>query len=186
MPKELQLRLKAALSDLIPQILARAFFMADPEKTLDKILGEERAKERAVNYTSSFVVLTNVLGDCEMLSLPHWTGRGAEYPLRRKQPWHEGLSIIEPRPMKEAPAADGEEHGPPNPEDAHHAHIEAAAPIRMELWDKAKWSGTLFGASPILNEPPIFAPLFKDREAGEPTTERSTRGRFSGYRSCAA
>jgi hypothetical protein len=167
MPKDLQLRLRTAISDLISQILVHTFFMADPEKTLAKILGEERAKERAVNYTGSFVVLTNILGDCEMLSLAFWTGRGAEYLLRRRKAWHEGLSIIEPKPTKEASAADGKENGPPNPEDAHHAQIEAIAPIRMELWDKAKWLGTLFGASPILNEPPIIAPIFRNREAAE-------------------
>lgn len=62
MTVEAQREIKEKLFELLVAILARVFLLPDPKKLTTKLFREERALERSINFTSSFVTLGNVLG----------------------------------------------------------------------------------------------------------------------------
>jgi hypothetical protein len=63
----MQQRIKDRLFELLSHILARIAFLGDVESALTKLIRDDRAIERAVYFTSSFVTLGNVLGHSDLL-----------------------------------------------------------------------------------------------------------------------
>ncbi|HXJ19555.1 MAG TPA: hypothetical protein VMT03_04915 [Polyangia bacterium] len=161
MPPELQTKVKERLSDVIPHLIARTFIMRDVEGAMTKLFRDDRANDRAGNFTSSFVVLGNVMGDSSRLSLGAWTG-GKEYPLRRKERWD--ATLAPPSAQKAAeeadlPTLDGN--------GMSHRKIETVSPIRLALWERAGWTGAAFMRSAMMDAPPVFAPIFADAAAAK-------------------
>ncbi|MBV8330497.1 MAG: hypothetical protein JOZ61_08535 [Verrucomicrobia bacterium] len=56
------------------------------EERLRDLFGDELALERAVNFTSSFVSLGNILGYAPKTTLDAWIdGSALEYPVKRTE-----------------------------------------------------------------------------------------------------
>ena len=58
------------------------------KQTLTKLLRDDRAAQRALDFTTSFVVAGNVLGEKERCDLQSLMPESAtEFLLRRQEPW---------------------------------------------------------------------------------------------------
>ena len=173
MSLETQNQIKKRLGDLIIQVLGRICLIGDDiEKTVVKLFGDERALERAVNYTNSFIVIGNVLGDSPKTTLDSWSRlKAQDYPLKRTEEWdfQERQTKASSQEMKKrAPLAANEGEIPSSlvgMSDVRHTDIHVISLIRESLWDAADWRGTGFFHSSD-GEPPVLALMFKNGVAG--------------------
>jgi hypothetical protein len=172
MSHEVQGRLKDKMIELVPPILARVFMLGDVEQVITKLFRDELALERAINFTSGFVTLGNVLGDSPKMTISAWHNPGdRDYPLARSEEWDAS--------DRRAQVGSGAEKGlatpalaasgpPPKVRDmtrAKHTEIETISFIREVLWDQARWMGTAFGWDQNDVGPPLFALCFRNAEA---------------------
>jgi len=171
MTHEAQRQMKDKLIELLVKILAEVFVLDVSEQSLKKLFYDEHALNRAVDFTSSFVTLGNVLGYAPKTSLDAWIDVNSEdFPLKRLEEWDAAE-----RKAKDA-AADkpvskitkGTEEPPTSPWQGKtsHADMETISLIRLALWDRAQWSGTFFMWPENSEYPPMLALLFKSADAG--------------------
>ena len=172
MSGEAQQEARNKLRDLLIAVMSRVYVLKNPEDTLTKLLHDEGALERAVNYTSSFVVQGNVLGSSPKTKLSKWKeGQERHYPLSRFQPWdafeqRTTLDGTNDSPPPEFKVGKGEL--PAEMLDIHnikHTEIESITLIRDALWEPAGWSATGYATAIDDSTPPILALLFKDQQA---------------------
>ncbi len=176
---EEQRTVKERLLDMVVACICHCFFIGDPDSFIDRLFGDERAVERAVHFTSSFVVLGNVLGDCPRNSISDWMQSGAKaVPLSRNTTWDSDLRTeTAPKQKMEQPSKRGTGSPPkdlPNPEAIKHSQLKSVSLIRNPLWNRAGWSGM---ATIVFDEPyhpPYLLPVFRDA--------RAARAIFSGFR----
>jgi len=166
MSPDAQVQLRSQLSELLGTILGRAFIFPDLEESLKKLFGDDRAMERAVAFTSSFVVLGNVLGKVPRTDISRWKDSNArDYQLKREKSWDADV------PMSAPPDASAETLRPGSGSGEHitdeikagrvkHSDVQFASPIRESLWDDAGWCGNgfMFYEGKI----PILAPNFRN------------------------
>lgn len=164
-----QAEIKRRLLDLLMTAVARTMHAADVDAWLGEILGGEQAVSRAIDFTSSFVTASNVLGDEPRLSIKSWQNDGDHsYPLLREQAW-------EPSPVEFPEFSEGtdpdEVEGGAEPtrrfERRTHRDMRTYSLIREQLWNEAGWSGTVFVWTEDESEPPVLAPIFRDARAAE-------------------
>lgn len=172
MSPEVQQQVKNKLFHLLVNILAHVFFVKSVDDVVSKLFGDELALERAINFTSSFVTLGNVLGHDTKTYLAHWVQSTArDYPLRRREEWDAPKRQAEvesnsSKPRHQPSFGKGELPAElQNPVRVKHTEMETVSFIRGKLWDEASWSGTAFFMSPDASAPPIIAPIFKNRIA---------------------
>lgn len=170
--REVQMAFRRSLQELLVMLMAHAYLVPDPEKTLESLMGGERALERAVNFTGSIQTVAAVLGDEPKFPLDDWKRLEAKrYPLLRTSPW----LPKNPQPSREGSSKTGSE-GTPVPEgdalesawrSSKHSDIRVESLIRPPLWERASWYGTVFITRMDDLEPPGIALLFRNREAAE-------------------
>lgn len=149
-----QVALRSAIHNAVIQIMVHSLRIRDVKKMLAQ-LGDEEAFDRAVNFTSSFVAVGNVLGNNPPQNLGVWE-EGQLYSLRRSKQWNAG--IAEPEQLTKRSAS--------NERTVKHSEMRTVSLIREGLWDKANWLGMLFYQSQNGSELPILAPYFADAKAG--------------------
>ena len=171
MPREVQNAIKDKLIALLSYILARAFMLNDLEHTLTKLFRDERALERAINFTSSFVTTGNVLGGMPKTTISDWHESGfRDYPVVRAEEWDAAERRAKAEPDRHigkpgGTCATGEP--PPQMSDmnrAKHDEMEMVSIIRESLWDNAGWSGTAFLWSEDDSRPPALMLVFTNAE----------------------
>jgi hypothetical protein len=150
--------------------LAQTVIFKDYERNLEALFRDERVSERAVAFTSTFGRQANVLGASPKTRLASWTSEEASiYTLRRTEPWEpaesmnddeRGDDLTSPRLMQ------GAEPPPELLDLRSHEQMETVSLIRKRLWDRAGWTGTAFLTDPANVYPPVFALVFRNREAG--------------------
>ena len=160
------------ISEILVAVLARVFILKIPEETLTKLLRDEGALERAVNFTSGFVVQGNVLGSSPKTKTSSWKKSDARlYALRRSLVWdscdrRDASSHAE---GTRTPVFEAGQGKPPadisDAETVKHTDMEAISLIRESLWDRAEWSGTAYIVALDDSKPPVLALVFKDPEA---------------------
>jgi hypothetical protein len=162
--------LKTKISDLVGNVIARIVFFANFEESLDKLFGEDRALERAIAFTASFVVQGNVLGTSPPTDMSRWRDQAAkDYPLIREKAWDVGMAASGHKKQAESEpkvkggggtARDDIEQGR-----IRHSQIEMASPIREAFWNEAGWVGNGFIWFEGEGVAPIFAPIFQNEIA---------------------
>lgn len=167
---EEQAQVKDKLFNLLANVIARVVMFENPEQTMEKMFKEELALERSINFTGSFVVLSNVLGHNPKTSISNWfDSQAREYTLRRSEPWDAADRCTDPESSALRRGLTFGEGDPP--EDlvdrgrTKHKQIATVSLIRETLWNKAGWSGTAFLTAP--GYPPILALIFRDAEAAK-------------------
>ena len=172
MSLEEQGEIKEKLMEFLMVVLTRVFLHGDPEVVIKKLLKDEHAADRALNFTGSFVTLGNVLGHAPKTNITAWSQPSArEYSLRRWEEWdsnhrraRQDRSTVDLR--QELSPGEGD---PPvelrDVERAKHTEIETVSLIREVLWDRANWVGTAFLLYEADTSPPILALLFRNAEA---------------------
>lgn len=159
---EQQRDLRDRLMELLAPMLARAFFVDDAEQALVALIRDERAIERAIYFTGSFVTISNVLGDRPKHTLDQWlAGEHREFPLRRSKPWN--ADAAKP-PEKPAPKPTPGVGDPPQDlqwREAKHTEIQTVSLIQSSLWDDADWFATMFITAEGDRDLPFLAPAFR-------------------------
>ena len=172
MSVEAQEEARNKLREMLIAVLARVYVLKSPEDTLTKLLHDEGGLERAVNFTSSFVVQGNVLGSSPKTKLSKWKEDvERHYPLSRFQPWDaseqrtplEDTNDILPPELKE-----GQGEPPADLLDIQtikHTEIASISLIRGAFWERAGWSGTGYIPAIDDSEPPVLLLIFKGPQA---------------------
>ena len=131
---EVQFRLRDTIRDFVLELLARVFHFENLETLLNEIVRGERALERGLMLTTSFVTLANVLGDTRRLKLGDWISQQDQvYPL--VEPFlNQGL-----RNTSAAESSSSEQ--PSTLENFHQKRLVSQPLLYLPDWDAAGWSG---------------------------------------------
>jgi hypothetical protein len=168
-----QLQLKDKLLDIVLNILSRVFFVPDAQQLSAKLFKEQKAIERSINFTGSFVTLGNVLGHSPATHMSAWTEQSDvnDYTLTREETWDFRQDIIGSKTPHKEPQNLTLGKGEP-PQDvldgpAKHSDMVTVSLIREQLWDEARWSGTAFFEMPNPSYPAVLAPMFQNGSPAE-------------------
>lgn len=155
---------KEKLEVLLALVLARVFAHGDEAPALRQIFGEERALERAISFTSSFVTAANVLGPEPKTRLEQWLEPAdPACPLTRREAWDASDRIEAPRDQGQPPEvgpATGEQSEAFDPERFRQDEIATLSLIRESLWNEARWIGAAFVWDPA--HPPFLCLAFEN------------------------
>jgi hypothetical protein len=171
MSREMQGTIKNKLSDLLAYNMGRAFLFADGEQALVKLFRDDRAMERAVAFTSSFVTLGNVLGHSPRTDITMWSDSNARnYPLLRSDQWDAGTIAgdVGSRAAEIAASSHASRESlieTTNAGRVKHTDMGMVSLIRESLWNEAKWKGTAFSWTTGNVMPPVLAPWFENAQA---------------------
>ena len=164
-----QNQLRDEFTKVLIDIMARFFAMEFSEERLKNIIGDELALERAVNFTSSFVSLGNVLGYSPKSSIDSWVVEGqSDYPLQRSEAWDADLAVTRKvsstKPAEESAQTSNNDDWQSS---TRHDRMETVSVIRIPLWNKAKWEGVAYLWDEAKQRPPFIALAFGDSSAGQ-------------------
>jgi hypothetical protein len=151
--KEDQTKLSKAMYELTVQLIAHIVMFKDPKKELEEIMKDEKAGERSMNFTNSFVVMGNVLGHKPIFDLSEMCKDEKLYTLKRTEPLlfkHE---------------ENQDEVNELNPHELKHSEMDVVSIINAELWDQAKWSATFYLFAEDM--PPMLCIGFTDKISAE-------------------
>ncbi|HXT17128.1 MAG TPA: hypothetical protein VN706_15910 [Gemmatimonadaceae bacterium] len=164
--------LKRRMFEAMAQILAHVYFWGDDaEARLAALFDDGHALERSIDFTTSFITIGNILGHEPKTALSAWlTATDEEYSLAREEEWDAGArrARAEKAARRASRPKNAEGEAPEelrDPERTVHSKIATVSLIRMPLWERAGWSGTMFLVVPQANLPPVLAPIFKNAEA---------------------
>lgn len=161
-----QIRVKELLLDLISNFVARVFIFNDIEEQLHRMISEDQAFTRALDFTSSIFAINDLIGR-ETYSLDKWIMADSKEYTPISNTLHENIKQtknnvnIETKDFKIY-------YGTPeqfNPESINYNEIVMDDLINIPLWDKAKWKGMMFLIPYESNVPPILAPVFSDKNS---------------------
>ena len=168
--------LKRRLFDVVLHVTSLILFIPEPDKLLAKLFQDDLAPQRALDFTGSFVVIGNVLGDHPKSSLDDWTDSATiRYPLVRERIWDSDdpkpvpTTLASVSPSMPVPTAN-EPPGTPTDFDRlllSHDKIRTLSLIRETLWNEALWRGVGFSIDASGTMPPVFALLFNNQAAAE-------------------
>ena len=86
--QDAQGRVRSRLQDLLAEVTGRVFYIDDVDKVFGKLVREESAFDRSLNFTGSFGTVGNVLGHSPKSNIAAWLHPDAcEYPLKRALVW---------------------------------------------------------------------------------------------------
>lgn len=150
-----QITLRSEIKKVAVQLVVNSIHFRNFETTMSE-LSKEGAFDRAINFTSSFVAVGNVLGDNAPKNLTDWE-RGQSYSIRRSKSWNSEMKE-QGRLKNQSTSIKGEV--------IKHPEIRTVSLIKSGLWDRAGWSGMLFISSQDGSWPPILAPVFESEQTG--------------------
>jgi len=145
---EAQAKLKDKLIELLGAIFARIVITDDVPKVFETLLRDELALDRSVSFTGSFITVANVLGRNPKNQISNWSDPKAQaYPPLRSTAWDADYararvpadSVIRPLVPGKGDPPDSLSYGR-----VKQTEIRTVSLIRFALWDKAKWSGTVY------------------------------------------
>jgi len=158
-----QVELRDATRKALAGILARAFRIAGRE-SIETLLGDERALDRALNFAGSIVVTTSVLGNDQGAGITALLkGDERPFPYIRTTPLASGNT-------GRTNEANANEAAPARPTEAAinqtpHNRMRVESVVHIPVWDKAKWKGILYASAqdaPAGAAPPIMRLLFRN------------------------
>lgn len=160
-----QAALKGRMFELLAYILPRVFLLGSGSELITKLFDDERAAERALDFTGSFVSPGNILGRTPKTRISAWVGAEArEYPLTRSVAWDASDRMAEAdraevpestKPQGEKDSADMQFRS------ARHDQMATLSLIRIPVWDQAKWCGFGMMADRKGIGPPILVLIFE-------------------------
>ena len=151
----------------ISKIMAHLFIIHDVDTWLERIAGDERGFSRALQFSNSNLLGRLVLGDPRRIRLEDWLDdQCADYPMLRTTPWCSNLSASTcPPDSTDQERQDKDTHQHREISQMRHTDRRVISPIDVALWDKAKWTASLFMTSQSM--PPVLGLGFENLTAGE-------------------
>lgn len=165
-----QNQIKDQLLAILVFVLSRVFIMGDPKRTVTRLVRDDRALERSLNFTGGFVTLGNILGYQPKHTLAAWIDPQAkDHPLLRQEEWDAADRRKKPEPSvepKKPTFGAGEVPKEFRDDQIKQSEMETISLIRLPLWDRAKWRGAGFMVDRLGRQPPLMALLFEHGDAG--------------------
>jgi len=133
------------LIEILAGIISRTFAISNTKTFISRLIVEEIAFNRALNYSDVKIPLQNILSSpkyclADWASLP----RHEDFPLIRRVPWNEGISLNQPsNPYSPADKSVSLEE-PLDPEKFRHRDVKVISFINQDLWDRAEWEATAY------------------------------------------
>lgn len=158
------------LHKFVIDVFSRMVKPKDTERTLESMLGEDRALERSVSFGSCFVGLQNIMGNDAVIrikSLLH-DSEYKKYDILRSLPWDSSLPKAKPatKPLTDLKPGNG---NPPeeltDSESLSHKDIKVQDLIKIRLWNRTLWRGTGYALYP--NGDVELTLLFENEQAAE-------------------
>ncbi len=156
------------LHDFVIDVFSRMVRPKNPERTLESMLGEDRALERSVSFGACFVGLQNIMGNdavSRIKSLLH-DAEHKRYDMLRSLPWDSSFPKSKPttKPLTDLKPGKGEPpEGLIDSESLSHKDVKVQDLIKIRLWDRTVWCGTGFALYP--NGDIELTLLFEDEQA---------------------
>jgi hypothetical protein len=156
------------LHDFVIDVFSRMVRPKNPERTLNAMLGEDRALERSVSFGACFVGLQNIMGNdavSHIKSLLH-DAEYKRYNMLRTLPWDSSFPKPMPtsKPLTDLKPGKGEPpEGLIDSERLTHKDMKIQDLIKIRLWDRTVWCGTGFALYP--NGDIGLTVLFEDEQA---------------------
>ena len=156
------------LHDFVIDVFSRMVRPKNPERTLDSMLGEDRALERSVSFGACFVGLQNIMGNdavSRIKSLLH-DAEYKRYEMLRILPWDSSFPkpIPTSKPLTDLkPGKGAPPEGLIDSESLTHKDMKVQDLIKIRLWDRTVWCGTGFTLYP--NGDIKLTVLFEDEQA---------------------
>ncbi|CAN8140532.1 hypothetical protein THIOSC15_2330007 [uncultured Thiomicrorhabdus sp.] len=141
------------------------------EDTLESMLGEDRAMDRAISFGTCFVGMHNIMGDNAVQEIKSlMLDKDFKiYELLRSSPWDKNFPKKAQNPEKTLSELKPSEGEIPedfiNSEDISHRDMKVQGLIKIRLWDRTVWRGNGFGVYP--NGIPILTLLFENEIAAK-------------------
>ena len=164
-----QARMKERLFDVVVHLVARVFLFDDHKSILKRLFHDDEVPQRAFDFTTSFVVVGNVLGYKPKTTLEAWIKGYKPYPLTRVEPWDADdrhREATTPQARNPPEFADSSAEPPAEllaPRSVPHNQMETISLIRDNLWNEAGWFAT--GFAEFSKTPPILTLAFKNPQA---------------------
>ena len=168
-PDNLRLEDQLILKNKLLEVVAYAIgHILIPETSrLEELMRGDAAISRAINFSSSFQVLGNILGENRKRHISSWVEESdPAYDIKLLKPWDSDLPQVTRSP---AEAQIPSEMSQPDKhnwtkrlESSSHSRVKFLSIIRESLWNKAKWIGTGFVVAP--GYLPILALIFTEQE----------------------
>ena len=159
------------LLELIAITIGSFVISNDLSQVLERLVRDELALDRSLNFTGSFKTVANVFGHDPKSRISSWSDpKAREYPPKRAHAWDEDDIRAEERLDAKTPPTPGVGEPPSGLRDlsnVRQTEIRTVSLIRESLWDKAKWSATVFATAADGASPPIMALAFKDEETAK-------------------
>lgn len=158
------------LHSFVIDVFSRMVRPKNTEKTLESMLGEDRALERSVSFGSCFVGLQNIMGNdavSRIKSLLH-DPEHEKYDILRSLPWDSSFPKSKPmtKPLTDLKPGKGEPpEGLIDSEKLSHKDMKVQDLIKIRLWNRTVWCGTGFALYP--NGDIELTLLFEDEQAAE-------------------
>lgn len=167
--------LNKTLTELIIQVIFKIAFVSNPEQYFERLLQDELAFSRALDFTNVAVAVWNILGKSPKLQLTDWrlSDSDKHFPSQRTNIWNtetvqntsqQRANVVSPKPGQ----------GEPPPElksidHLKHRDRKILSLINVHLWDKAGWCGVGVGFIPNSQNLPLLqlAFLFRDENASK-------------------
>jgi len=168
-----QAKLKDKLFELLGAIFARIVITHDVPKVFESLLRDELALDRSLGFTGSFITVANVLGRNPKSQISSWSDSEAkEYPPVRPGVWDaDSPRAKAPADSTIKPLTPGKGEPPDNLRNYNRvkqSEILTVSLIRFALWDKARWSGTVYATGvENSNLPPELCLGFENAEAAK-------------------
>ncbi len=166
-----QAGIKERLMNLVIEMFARIIFIPAENCALEDLIREDRALQRALYFTGSFVTIGNILGNRPKTCIHQWVDVDTKlYALARSEKWDASQpggtseqAAVQVPAMDARPADDKRND---LPKAKKHTQVRTMSYIRIPLWNRAGWSGVFFiTAAEDTSEPPVMGLVFKNAAA---------------------
>lgn len=154
------------LRDTIVNLALRTFTIRDAETWMKRVIKDEDGLTRSLALGDMLTLARNVFGDSPEHLLSDWIkDADQKYDVLRSVHWRGEQATTE----EQFRSPKQREHGPPPegfPDVSTQKHTQRTllSPIDIELWNQAKWGGTMFGWD--FENPPFLGVGFNHIEAG--------------------
>lgn len=155
-----QIFIRNILKDIIANVMGNVLVIDNLKEFMENLMLKEKVFERSLNFSSSFVVIGNVMGfhPTQRISDLQKKAGYRKYSMNRVEPVH--FNTIKKLAQQNVSSSDVELK-----QDSYaHNNVSVMSIINNKLWDKAKWIATGYVIHD--NYPPMIVLVFNDIKIG--------------------
>jgi len=171
---EIRRKFRDGLMAVVLHFISHIAVVADPDRYMERIAGEERGFARALIYAETSLTQENVFGSGAKVLVRDWEppAGACHFPLKRTNEWSDDIEITQ------LPLPGDDSAGLAGPDDLRsffdrklerqtHAGRRIVSPIDIPLWNEAKWRAVFYFYDPARAPLPVFCLGYAEKEAAQ-------------------